>query len=78
MSEIEWIVVNSLDDLPKKQTKSYELYDCLVSIKGRVRHLVWNCEHICWDQGDGDDYCCDPLDVDGYIIFPDPIKKDNS
>lgn len=71
-----WIIVNSLDDLPKKQTNSYEQYDCLVSRKGEVLHLVWNCEHTCWDQSDGDDYYCDPLDVDGYMLFPEAIEKE--
>ncbi len=71
-----WIIVNSLDDLPKKVTKSYEQYDCLVSYKGEVLHRVWNCEHGVWDGSSGDDYFCGPLDVDGYILFPQPIKKE--
>ena len=71
-------LVKSLDDLPKKQTNRYEQYDCLVSRKGEVMHLVWNCEHQVWDERTGDDYFCDPLDVDGYMIFPDAIQKEKS
>ena len=71
-----WTEVNSLDDLPKKVTKSYEQYDCLVSRKGEVMHLVWNCEHGVWDDRSGDDYFCGPLDVDAYMLFPDPFKRE--
>ena len=41
-------------------------------------HLVWNCEHMCWDDRTGDDFFCSATDVDGYMLFPDPIKKEKS
>lgn len=75
---MNWTEINCLEDLPKKKTASYEQYDCLVSRKGCVSHLVWNCEHECWDDSDGDDYVCDPLDVDAYMIFPKAFVRDKS
>lgn len=72
---MSWIKITSLDDLPKKQTNSYEQYDCLVFYKGEIKHLVWNCEHLVWDDADGDDYFCDALSPTHYMLFPDYPKK---
>jgi hypothetical protein len=66
-----WVAIKSLDDLPKKQTNRYEQYDCLVYHKGEVKHLVWNCEHVCWDERTGDDFYCDPLEPTHYMLFPE-------
>jgi hypothetical protein len=66
-----WIKITSMDDLPKKQTTSYEQYDCHVFHKGVVKHLVWNCEHEVWDDHSGDDYYCDPLEPTHYMMFPE-------
>ena len=60
------------DGLPQKPgLKSYEQIDCLIYIKGSYEVAVWNCEHDCWDDSDGDDFryhpreplCWLPLDT---------------
>lgn len=57
-----------IDGLPPKPgVKNYEQIPCLVIRNGDYQILVWNCEHNCWDDESGDDYECDPLDVDHYI-----------
>ena len=56
------------DGLPPKPGKlPYEQIPCLAIRKGEMHLLMWNCEHNCWDEQDGDDYMFDPLDVDYYI-----------
>lgn len=67
-----WIAIKSVDDLPKKVTPCYEQYDCLIWHNGSVRHRVWNCEHVCWDDRTGDDFYCDALEPSHYILFPEP------
>lgn len=43
--------------MPEKPSlKKYEHVPCLTSDnRGHVRILMWNCEHECWDDEDGDD-----------------------
>lgn len=66
----QWI--STKDRLPEKPGLSdYEQIDCLVIHKGERRHLVWNCEHMVWDDSSGDDWVCNPLDVDYWMPFPD-------
>ena len=58
----------------KPGIKAYEQVPCLVRIDGHIEILVWNCEHECWDDRDGDDYYCDPLTVDCYIPISEIVK----
>lgn len=53
--EAKWISVE--ERLPEKPGKeSYEHVACLVSDpRWGVMIAMWNCEHLCWDQEDGDD-----------------------
>ena len=67
-----WCAIKTIDDLPKKQTDRYGQYDCLVYHKGGVKPLVWNCEHVCWDDWTGDDFYCDALEPSHYMLFPEP------
>jgi len=54
-----WIKITRIEDMPQKKTKSYEQYDCMVWWKGEAHHLVWNCEHLVWDDRTGDDFECE-------------------
>jgi len=52
---------------PKKPgIASYEHVPCLVSKDGDIKLLLWNCEHLCWDDKEGDDFECNLADVDFY------------
>ncbi len=71
-----WIKISKTDDLPKKPgIDSYEHVDCLCVHKGTIKNLLWNCEHEVWDDTDGDDYFCDPLEVSMYRPLPTPPKE---
>jgi Protein of unknown function (DUF551) len=73
MTQDNWI--STKDRLPEKPGKlSYEHVWCLVYYKGDVRILAWNCEHLCWDQEDGDDYQCDPTAPTHWQPLPEPPK----
>lgn len=66
---VGWIRILSEDDLPKKPgIHSYEHVDCLIFHEGEVKHRPWNCEHLCWDDEDGDDFYCAPLAPTHYAI----------
>jgi hypothetical protein len=63
------VTINETKDiLPKKPgLKSYEQIDCLVLAKRGWEICVWNCEHECWDDSDGDDFLYDPLEPTHWI-----------
>ena len=64
----------AIDGLPKKPGKDrYEQIPCLCIRRHGVEILQWNCEHLCWDGQDGDDYECDPCAVFWYAEIPDEI-----
>lgn len=66
---MEWIKTS--DKLPEKPgLKNYEQIDCLVFHKGEIKHLVWNCEHLCWDDHTGDDFYCQPKEPTHWMPFP--------
>ena len=61
------------ESLPKKPgLDKHEHVDCLVSKKGEVLKRPWNCESWCWDTEDYDDWYCNPLDVDFWMLLPKP------
>jgi hypothetical protein len=51
--------------------KSYSQVPCLVKKNNEVMILVFNHEHLCWDNEDGDDYNCDINAVTGWILLPE-------
>ncbi len=74
-----WIKITSGADMPQKDRPGwYEQYDCLVFHKGEIKHLVWNCEHLCWDDSSGDDFYCDPLEPSHYMLFPESPERDDA
>jgi len=74
---MSWIKTS--DRLPEKPgIKRYEQIPCLVVRAGRRGHvelLVWNCEHLCWDDSEGDDHDCDPYQVSHWMPLPEPPKE---
>jgi hypothetical protein len=70
---LSWVMISNLGDLPKKPGKAaYETIDCLIFFKGEVIRSMWNCEHGCWDDAEGDDYAFDPLQPSHYLIIQPP------
>jgi hypothetical protein len=67
---MNWI--STKDKLPDKDAA------CLVVRKRYVEILVWNNTHECWDDSDGDDFCCNLDDVKYWILLSDlpPIPND--
>ena len=69
--EQPWIPVSK--GLPKKPgLHSYEHVPCAVAVKHSPVPvlLLWNCEHLCWDDSEGDDISPLRDDVTHYIILP--------
>lgn len=50
------------DGLPGKPgIREYEQIECLIKLpNGDIEVSMWNCEHMCWDDADGDDFRFDP------------------
>lgn len=52
--------IRTIDRLPEKPGKArYEYVDCLIVLNGEVISRPWNCEHLCWDDEEKDDFFCD-------------------
>lgn len=70
---MNWIKIEDAESLPKKPgLKNYEQFDCMVLHQGDLKHLVWNCEHLCWDDCEGDDFYCDAVEPSFYMIINRP------
>ena len=68
---VEWIKTS--DRLPEKPGKShYEYVECLIVYKGDVIKRPWNCEHLCWDDEEHDDFFCDPKEPTHWMPLPEP------
>ena len=48
---------------------------CLVSKNGDTLIRPWNTIMKCWDTEDYDDYFCDAMEVDGWMLLPRPVEK---
>lgn len=70
---MEWI--STKDKLPEKSGKyNYEHVECLVIRGDGLEILMWNCEENYWDNEEGDDFECAPLEVEYYITTQDLLK----
>jgi hypothetical protein len=66
---MSWIKTS--ESLPKRNINvKYSQVPCLVYFKGQITILQFNHEHQCWDDEDGDDYCCDIESVDFWMPLP--------
>lgn len=76
MKTEDWIPTK--EQLPKKPgIKGYEHVMCLVTVQQpnrapSVHILAWNCEHLCWDDEDGDDYSSFHPYVTAWKPLPEP------
>jgi hypothetical protein len=66
-----WISTKDKLHPDKPGLKPYEQVACLVVYKCEVFIRLWNCEHLVWDDEDGDDYFCSAEDVSYWMLLPD-------
>lgn len=67
-----WISVDERLHPEAPGLKRYEQIPCLI-IKGReVLIRVWNCQHLVWDDEDGDDFYCAARDITHWMPLPAP------
>lgn len=75
--EIEWFSYGDKQHPDKPGKERYEQIECLVQRKGRrwLEKLYWNCEHLVWDDSDGDDFECHACDVIAWAIIHSTFIK---
>ena len=67
---MEWI--STAERLPEKPgLKNYEHVYCLIFINGEIELRPWNCEHLCWDRSDGDDFEFQPKEPTHWMYLPE-------
>jgi hypothetical protein len=72
--ELEWFFTSEKPHPDKPGMSRYEHVLCLVNRKNYgMNVLAWNCEHLCWDGADMDDYECGVSDVLAWMALPDCI-----
>ena len=49
----------SKEEYPQPNQKEKDEIRCLVFRNGWYQILCWNVYYECWDDEEGDDYCCD-------------------
>ena len=70
-----WIKTN--ERLPDREPNSrYSQVPCLVYYRREVSILVFNHEHMVWDDQSGDDYECDIGAVSHWMPLPSPPTAD--
>ncbi|MDD5006590.1 MAG: DUF551 domain-containing protein [Candidatus Omnitrophica bacterium] len=70
-----WIKTN--ERLPDRDPKQrYSQVPCLVYYRREVAILVFNHEHMVWDDQSGDDYECDIGAVSHWMPLPSPPTAD--
>jgi hypothetical protein len=63
--------IKTSDRLPEKPGKErYEYVDCLIYYKGEVLKRPWNCEHLCWDDEQYDDFFAHPTGPTHWMLAP--------
>ena len=69
----DWILTT--DRLPSKPgVAEYEYVECLIFYHGGILKRPWNCEHLCWDDEEHDDFFCDPKAPTHWMPLPEPPK----
>jgi hypothetical protein len=71
-----WPVFETAKALPEKPgIAAYEQIPCLVFVRGQWELCVWNCEHLCWDDSEGDDFRYDPRTPSHWTpLPPNPVQ----
>jgi hypothetical protein len=74
---MQWVSVT--ERRPKRDPNArYSEVPCLVCHKGEIKILVFNHEHMCWDDADGDDFYCKTMEVSHWMELPPPPQFDES
>jgi hypothetical protein len=74
---MQWISVK--ERLPERDPNArYSEVPCLVCHKGEIKILVFNHEHMCWDDADGDDFYCKTMEVSHWMELPPPPQFDEA
>lgn len=59
--------------LPEKPgLRSYEYVKCLIFVNGSWEIGMWNCEHLCWDDDECDDFRYHPHEPTHWSPLPPP------
>ena len=59
----------------KPGLRSYEHVRCLIFVNGDWEIGMWNCEHLCWDDDEGDDFRYDPTVPTHWMPLPPPPAR---
>jgi len=72
---MKWI--RSSDALPERVPNTrYSQVPCLVWCEDEVQVLVFNHEHMVWDDRSGDDFYCNICEVPYWMPLPSPPTAD--
>lgn len=69
---LTWTLTTDKPHPDKPGKANYEQIRCLVVYRGETLLRLWNCEHLCWDDEEGDDWFCDVDDVTAWMLAPEP------
>ena len=67
---MNWIPTTEKPHPDKPGLARYEQIPCLVVYHGEICIRQWNCEHLVWDEEDGDDFCCKADEVTHWMPLP--------
>lgn len=68
--EMNWIKTS--EQLPaRKENARYSQVPCIIVKDRQIQILVFNHEHFCWDDEDGDDHNCDIAEVSHWMPLPE-------
>jgi len=65
-----WVDSSVIPHPPKPGKSSYEQVQCLVVYRGEIEICWWNCEHLVWDDDEGDDFRHKASDVSHWAFMP--------
>ena len=74
---MNWIPTTEKTHPDKPGLARYEQIPCLVVYHGEICIRQWNCEHLVWDEEDGDDFCCKADEVTHWMPLP-PMPNDKA
>lgn len=73
---MKWIPTTEKLHPEKPGKRPYEQVPCLIMKNGRILLRQWNCEHLVWDDEDGDDFFCEAKEVTHWMLLPHlPFKS---
>ena len=67
---MEWIATTEKLHPDKPGLLRYEQIPCLIVRNREILIRQWNCEHLVWDDEDGDDFYCEAKDVTHWMPLP--------